>query len=950
MNVSPLKCGDERRRDRVRESELLGLDYVEVGSDQKTLTVVFLGRMPENLEVENLVIFGGERITDLKVTGFTTQPSDDPEKDDLITVTVDQPGDFSRYRLFVRALDKHGRPTDDAMPGFDPRYACVEFSFKAACPSDLDCKPACGCAPVARTEPDINYLAKDYESFRQLLFDRLAVIMPGWQERHVPDLGVTLVELLAYVGDQLSYYQDAVATEAYLSTARQRISVRRHARLVDYFMHEGCNARAWVILQPAVDFSFVPADVAFVTSLEDNTPFVGRSIIEADELRKLRSDAYQIFEPLVARPSARFQARVAQNEIKLYTWGDRLCCLAAGATAATLEDGWLAPVTPPPGDEETPPGDDPAAAANTPGARTRARARATATTPPAPERKLGLKVGDVVIFEEVKGPRTGNPADADPAHRWAVRLTRVKPVADPLIKTSDGRPTPLLEIEWSAADALPFALTLSTRLAAPDCRFVEGVAVVRGNVILVDQGGTQPPEDLGPVEKVDETGCCACEGSVVELTAVAGKYRPRLQRRPLTFRNLGGLDRPASRTLAQDPRSALPAIALEAIPPLPDGTGPLFPANALTNATALLHSLKIRTSAATQALFSRLSSPFKVAFDDWDGVAEPDPALLEKLMSELRALLAGWTPQRDLLASDPDDRRFVVEMDDDGEANLRFGDGAAGFRPEAGADFVATYRVGNGVIGNVGADRITKILFRRGAPDGLALQLRNPLPATGGTDPEPVSEVKLIAPGAFRQVLQRAITPGDYTTLASRNERLQGAATELRWTGSWYEAQVSVDPHDEESADAVLLDGVEAELCAFRRVGHDLAVRAARYVPLALTLKICVQPHFLRGHVEAALRETFSNRDLAGGRRGFFHPENLTFGAGVSLSRIVAAAQAVAGVREVEVTQFQRLYDPEAGEIASGLLPLGPNEIARLDNDPNYPEHGSLTLNLRGGR
>ena len=68
--------------------------------------------------------------------------------------------------------------------------------------------------------------------------------MPDWQETHAPDLGVALVELLAYAGDYLSYYQDAVATEAYLGTARQRISVRRHARLVDYRMHEGCNARA----------------------------------------------------------------------------------------------------------------------------------------------------------------------------------------------------------------------------------------------------------------------------------------------------------------------------------------------------------------------------------------------------------------------------------------------------------------------------------------------------------------------------------------------------------------------------------------------------------------------------------------------------------------------------------------------------------------------------------
>ena len=73
--------------------------------------------------------------------------------------------------------------------------------------------------------------------------------MPQWQERNPADLGVALVELLAYVGDHLSYQQDAVATEAYLGTARRRVSVRRHARLVDYPMHDGCNARAWVQVQ-----------------------------------------------------------------------------------------------------------------------------------------------------------------------------------------------------------------------------------------------------------------------------------------------------------------------------------------------------------------------------------------------------------------------------------------------------------------------------------------------------------------------------------------------------------------------------------------------------------------------------------------------------------------------------------------------------------------------------
>ena len=79
------------------------------------------------------------------------------------------------------------------------------------------------------------------------MLDRLAITLPQWQERSPADLGVMLVELMAYAADHLSYYQDAIATEAYLGTARKRVSVRRHARLLDYLMNDGCNARVWVV-------------------------------------------------------------------------------------------------------------------------------------------------------------------------------------------------------------------------------------------------------------------------------------------------------------------------------------------------------------------------------------------------------------------------------------------------------------------------------------------------------------------------------------------------------------------------------------------------------------------------------------------------------------------------------------------------------------------------------
>ncbi|HTL19022.1 MAG TPA: putative baseplate assembly protein, partial [Patescibacteria group bacterium] len=718
--------------------------------------------------------------------------------------------------------------------------------------------------------------------------------MPDWKERHVPDIGVALVEILAYVGDHLSYYQDAVATEAYLATARQRISVRRHARFVDYLMHDGCDARAWVCIQlssPST-YTLTPSDVWFLGGLDQVPALASKTVLSSDDLRAVPVGTYEVFEPLVADASARIEIYTAHNEISFYTWGNRQCCLPAGARKAVLLDTW----------------DD-----------------SSQTDDSEPARKLSLQPGDVLFFEEVKGPVTGNPADADPSRRWAVRLTQVTPTTDSLITTKDGRPTPLVEIEWADADALPLPFCLSARLPAPDCRVISDISVARGNVILVDHGQTLLPcEHIGTVDKSSQTGECACEGSVIEMRSVAGLFRPALQRAPLTFCEPFKSNRPASKMLSQDPRKASPAVILSSIPAAPDGSGPLFAQADLRDATSLAGNIKSGAISSAALLYNRLSPDTKKALNQWDGTGAPPDALLSALVADLAGMLEIWKPKRDLLESGPEDSQFVVEMDDNGVAHLRFGDSTCGRQPEAGMDFLARYRIGNGKAGNIGADRITKIAFRNSKVEGLALTLRNPLPAQGGTEPEPVAEVKLFAPGSFQKVLERAVTADDYAVTAERSPRLQQAKAALRWTGSWYEALVAVDPLASETPDDTLLRHITGHLHPFRRIGHDLAVEAAHYVSIQLAMTVCVLPQYLRGHVEAVLLDVFSNRVLPNGKSGFFHPDNLTFGEGVYLSAIIAAAQAVPGVQNVKVTTFQRLFDPPNNELNTGVLPLGP--------------------------
>ena len=783
---------------------LNGIDFLEVSGANPTLLYVhFLFALPGQpeavpaspaspLTTANFSIQGGVRIGGVKVVSVTAAAN-------ILTMTTNAEGDFSTYTLRLA-----NGPGDGTPPmGFDPQLTSVDFSFRVGCPSDFDCRTTDVCRTERLPEPEIDYLAKDYATFRRLILDRMALTIPQWRERSPADIGVVLAELLAYAGDQLSYYQDAVATEAYLGTARRRPSVRRHARLLDYPMHDGCNSRAWVFFAAAQGpGGVIPAGTTLLT--QTNRPGV---MFSADQIPAALSQGSEPFETL-------FDVKIAPalNEIHFYTWSDDSCCLPRGATNATLVDN--------------------GASAN-------------------------LAAGDLLLFEEVLGPASGAVADADPGHRHIVRLTQAVPDKDPLNGTS------VLEIAWADGDALPFPLCLSTVIEG-DLQEIANVSVARGNLALVDHGITQAPETL------PDSG------------DPGDQYRPQLQKAGLTFAapydNGQARMQPVTGALLQSPRQALPVISL-----LQGGTV--------------------------------------------------------------------WTARRDLLASRPNATDFVVEMENDGAATLRFGDGILGSRPPGG--MTANYRTGNGSAGNVGAESIGQVVAAPGLPPIMAV--RNPLPAVGGVDPESVDQVRRFAPVAFR-TQERAVTEDDYAVVSRRQPEVKEARATLRWTGSWNTIFVTVDRKNGLPVDSAFRDTVRGFLERYRLAGYDLEIEAPVFVPLDIAFGVCVAPGYIRSAVEQALYDAFSTRQRPDGTKGFFYPGNFTFGQPVYLSRIVAAAMDVPGVRWVDTSfsplglhRFRRWGQPSQGELAAGEISMDRLEIARLDNDPNLHENGRISFVMEGG-
>jgi hypothetical protein len=322
--------------------------------------------------------------------------------------------------------------------------------------------------------------------------------------------------------------------------------------------------------------------------------------------------------------------------------------------------------------------------------------------------------------------------------------------------------------------------------------------------------------------------------------------------------------------------------------------------------------------------------------------------------------LAGtWLPAHDLLAAGPRDRLFVGELGDDGQLALRFGDGIHGAAPPAGGELRVFYRVGSGTAGNVGAGAINHLVLCRGGqlPDVRAV--RNPMPAVGGTDPEPVSDVRQLAPLAPRATQLRAVTADDYAGLAARVSGVLRAAADIRWTGSGEEVHVAVQPAGPAFADrragpevpsGTLIAQVRAALAPFRRIGHGLVVGPPEPVPLDIELQVLVDPGYQRRQVLTALRRVFGSGLLPGGAPAFFNPRALGFGEPVRVSRLVAAAVGVPGVTSARVTRLRRLAGPDEGEASAGLLRIGPLAVAVCDSSPGQPENGRVSIVAEGGR
>ena len=653
------------------------------------------------------------------------------------------------------------------------------------------------------------------------MLGRIAQLRPDWRERSPADLGVTLVEMLAYTADRLSYAQDAVATEAYLATARRRSSVRRHARLVDYRMHDGANARVWVHLETDADAVVVnPATDRFLTRLTGFPP----AITDPDRQRDAFNLAPQVFQPLHAQ--ALF---VLHNAMPFYNGATASAACARARRGrrwpGTSRTWWRA----------------------TSWSSRSVSARAPAA-PPTPTPRCGTRCGS-------------------PPSKAA--------------STDEVTGAAITEIRWAEEDALPFPFCISSRLDdSAGGGLATEVSHALGNIVLADHGLAIAGEDLG-----------ACPSRICMSSPAGGD--------------------PCGRSS----RSRCPAL-----PAGPAG-GPGQPGRGLRRGGAV--GLRRRASRPRRPPpgrhAARRHAPQPRATGGATGSAASRPPTIRT---------SWWRPK-------PTAARAI-----------RFGDDRNGLRPTLGRlhrrlprrQRQRRQRRRGGIRHVVtGAARI----------DGAcATRCRRP----AASIPKAWTEVRQRAPVRLPPAGARR-HPEDYAEVALRHPDVQRAAATFRWTGSGHTVFVTVDRFGGRAVDAGVRGGAAGlprAASAWRATTSRSTRRATCRSRSGCMVCVDARPLPLATSRAACSRAARAAR-LPDGAHGLFHPDNLTLRpAGLPEPRSMRRRDAVDGVESRRPRRSSGASGSADPAPARRRDRLGRLEIARLDNDPSFPERGVDRTRRRG--
>ena len=175
------------------------------------------------------------------------------------------------------------------------------------------------------------------------------------------------------------------------------------------------------------------------------------------------------------------------------------------------------------------------------------------------------------------------------------------------------------------------------------------------------------------------------------------------------------------------------------------------------------------------------------------------------------------------------------------------------------------------------------------------------------------------------QTQARCITLADYEAVAESHPDVEAARAHWQWVATSHSVVLHILRRNRLEVDSAFQQAIQDYMRPYQIIGSDIQVHGPEIVPVYLRLKFTPNPHASRNTIREALIAAFSDKDP----KGFFWPQNFSFGQSLYRSQIITHAAQVSGIQEVKLLHFSTEPFGESNPVAE-ILPVPPTAIIGL--------------------
>ncbi|NCC30738.1 MAG: hypothetical protein EOM24_01795 [Chloroflexia bacterium] len=827
----------------------------------------------------------------------------------------------------------------------------------------------------------LRYRVGTFSSFRRTMLRRIpripleadgetiAAPLRNWTARDSDDYGIALLELWAYVADILTFYQERIANESYIRTAVQRSSLVRLANLLNYQPAPGVAA--------SVEIAFLLKDG---TSAQIRAGFPLQHVPVADE----KPQTFETSEPLAAQAIwNQFTPQPDQPQNVRFYIDDRTTRLA-GANARIAVGDWVLIMGARRANAAVGSADAGSEGYEVRQVIAVERLKAADETKITFDQPLGTRifgheivvesVADLYVFRE-RGALFGHNA---PDWRAIGALTAFEYLSDQQRQAADARPAQQQDADATTdpADYLRAVATavrnqgdwpnqepdIGTRQLDLDRIYP---AVVKDSWIVMISGGYREAYKVVAVEtasRTDYTRSAQVSRLTVDTDENFANYGLSAGEPFNAVRQTMVLLNTEQLPLAQETEPTFiegsTISVLEDVSSLAQGHRMMVYGETVdfgmqgevavvkeTGSTpgptiVLVGGLKYRYIRAATTIFANVvpathgetvanevlgnGNP-AIAFQSFELKQSPltyvpqagapngaAPTL------ELRVNGVRWEPVADFYGRASDEAIYTIRSGAEQQTVVRLGDGNTGALSSSGRNNItASYRKGIGQAGNLPSQVIKTPLER---PKGLNKAF-NPLPASGGAEPEDPASIRRNVPNTVR-TFGRIVSLRDFEDAAREFAGVAKARAFIEWDREWQIVKLIVAGDDGAAVVGTSYTTLVADLDSRRDPNRKLSVH--NYCPLdvQLSLRVHSDPAYLAEVVLANVRAALE---------AFFAFDNLQLGRTIALSEVYAVIHTAAGVVGAEISRFR-------------VSPPGPDQSRRFEATTNPFRHATEPL------